>query len=321
MRETLLLVEKSSHCLSYYDTETGERLKTVALPDFPHEFVLNREKTIAYIGIYGVVNSGSPDKGGHSVVALDVASGTILHTLDLGAENNRPHGLDMDGEGRLYVMAEGSSELLVWDTPETQGLYSRQAPSGGEKSHLFALAKDGRKAYSINLDSNDVTLFDPFDPSLKPIKIETGERPEGRLLRGDEKVLFVTTRTSETLAAIDTKSLKVVAEVSCPGDPVRVFHDTKRNRLMTINYGSKSIGIFDDETLAVVDRIELTHAPIALSFDAVLDRAFLSVDDNKLHIVNLDTLEILKTIQTFDEPDVSATVQLPESAPVFASRT
>ena len=321
MRETILLVEKSSHCLSYYDTETGDRLKTVALPDFPHEFVLNRDKTVAYIGIYGVLNSGSPDKGGHSIVALDVASGTISHTLDLGEENNRPHGLDMDGEGRLYVMAEGSSKLLVWDTPQTPGPHNRQAPSGGEKSHLFALAKDGRKAYSINLDSNDVTLFDPFDPILKPITIETGERPEGRLLRNDEKVLFVTTRTSETLAAIDTETLKVIAEVPCPGDPVRVFHDTKRNRLMTINYGGKSIGIFDDVTLAAENRIELTHAPVAISFDTALDRAFLSVDDNKIHIIDLDTHEIVKTIQTFDEPDVSATVQLPKTAPVLASRS
>ena len=317
MRETLLLVEKSSHCLSYYDTETGDRLKTVALPNFPHEFVLNRDKTIAYIGIYGVVNSGSPDKGDHSVVALDVASGAILHTLDLGPKNNRPHGLEMDGGGRLYVLAEGSSELLVWDNPQFAGPYDRQAPSGGEKSHLFALAKDGRKAYSINLDSNDVTLFDPYDPSLKPVKIETGERPEGRLLRDDEKVLYVTTRTSETLVAIDTETLKVVAEVPCPGDPVRVFHDTKRNRLMTINYGDNAIGIFDDTTLVAMSQIKLAHAPIAISFDTSLDRAFLSVDDNKLHIVDLNTLEIVKTIKTFDEPDVSAVVQLPETAPVL----
>ena len=128
MRETLLLVEKSSHCLSYYDIQGGDRLKTVPLPDFPHEFVLNRDKSIAYIGIYGVVNSGSPDKGGHSVIALDVASATILHTLDLGAENNRPHGLDMDGEGRLYVLAEGSSKMLIWDNPQIAGSYDRQAP-------------------------------------------------------------------------------------------------------------------------------------------------------------------------------------------------
>ena len=38
-RDTLLLVEKCAHCFSWYDIESGERLHSLQLPDFPHEFV------------------------------------------------------------------------------------------------------------------------------------------------------------------------------------------------------------------------------------------------------------------------------------------
>ncbi len=319
MREVLLLIEKASDCLSYYDTKTGDRLFTVSLPEYPHEFVLNSTKTTAYIGHYGVINSGSPDKGGHTVLALDVARGEITHTLDLGPDNNRPHGVGVDAQDRLYVLSEGSAKLLVWDHPDQTGPHDREAPTGGRKSHLFAVTGDGRKAYSMNLDSNDVTLFDPYDPSQKPVKVETGEKPEGRLLRADEKVLYITTRISETLAAIDTETLKVIAEVACPGDPVRVFHDTRRKRLMTINYGANNVSVFDDTSLDYVGRFDVSAPPIAICFDEAMDIAFLSIDDNKLHYVDLDTLEITRTLETFKEPDVCAVVQLADDAPVLMS--
>ena len=321
MREILLLIEKSSHCLSYYDTQSGDRLHTVPLPDFPHEFVLCSDKSTAYIGHYGVINSGSTERGGHSVLILDIATGTITQTLDLGHENNRPHGVGIDGSDRLYVLSEGSAKLLVWDNLKAGGSHDREASTGGQKSHLFAVSKDGRKAYSMNLDSNDVTLFDPFDKVSAPIKIGTGEKPEGRLLRNDEKVLYITTRISETLAAIDTETLKIIAEVPCPGDPVRVFHDTRRGRLMTINYGANYVGVFEDATLAPLGRIDVSHPPIAISFDAAFDRAFLSIDDNKLHFVDLDTLDIQRTLETCEEPDVSAVITLPEDASVLTNQT
>ena len=321
MREVILLIEKSSHCLSYYDTQSGARLHTVSLPDFPHEFVLSADKSTAYIGHYGVINSGSTERGGHSVLVLDVATGAITRTLDLGRENNRPHGVGIDESDRLYVLSEGSANLLVWDDPKAGGPHDREAPTGGQKSHLFAVSRNGRKAYSINLDSNDVTLFDPFDKAGTPIKISTGEKPEGRLLRVDEKVLYITTRTSETLAAIDTETLEIIAEVPCPGDPVRVFHDTRRGRLMTINYAANYIGVFDDTTLAPLGRIDVSHPPIAISFDAAFDRAFLSIDDNKLHFVDLDTLSIQRTLETYEEPDVSAVIFLPEDASVLINQT
>jgi len=317
MLEVLLLIEKSSHCLSYYDISAGKRLHTVELPEFPHEFVLNSTNTAAYIGHYGVINSGSREQGGHTVLALDVARGEITHTLDLGEDNNRPHGIGMDAQDRLYVLAEGSSKLLVWDDPSRAGPNDREAPTGGKKSHLFALSADGHRAFSMNLGSNDVTLFDPFDPDVAPIRIETGEMPEGRVLTPDERILYITTRGSETLAAIDTEKLDTIAETSCPGDPARVFLDTKRDRLMTINHAANAVTVFESDTLRRIDTLDLAHPPISISFNGAVDTAFLSVDDNKLLFVDLDDLTVTGMIDTFREPDVSATVILDDNAPVL----
>lgn len=321
MRKVLLLIEKSSDCLSYYDVESGERLHTVDLPSFPHEFVVTADGSRVYIGHYGVINSGSTDQGGNEILALDVAAGKIVDRFSCGEGMGRPHGIGMDGNGRLYALSETAATLLVWDNPKKGGAPDRSAPSGGLKSHLFAVTADGNICYSMNLVSNDVTRFNPQDASITPVSLSTGEKPEGRLLRADEKVLYVANRGSETLVAVDTESFSVVASTSAPSDPVRIFHDTLRGRLMTINYGGKSVSVFDESTLERVGGIDLHAAPVAMSLDPLMDKAYLSIDDNMLHIIDLNTLSIIKTIHTHEEPDVSAIVMLADDSHAIAKGT
>ncbi|RNF36272.1 YncE family protein [Paracoccus methylarcula] len=317
-RQILLLIEKSAHCLSYYDTGSGTRLHSVPLPDYPHEFTLDDRRAMAWIGHYGVANSGSADRGGHEVLALDIAGGRITGRLSLGKGLNRPHGVGMDGRGRLYALSEGAGRIAVWDDPGRGGAPDRTVPVGGEKPHLFAVTADGRRCYSTNLGSNDVTVFDPRDPGVTPVSIRTGDKPEGRLLRADEKMLFVTNRISETVVAIDTATFEILARESVSGDPVRIFHDPGRGRLMTIDYLGKTISLLDDRSLKISRRVALDSRPISMSFDHGMRRAFVSMDSDEIHVLDLDALTVTQRFATFREPDVSVIVTLDEQAEAVA---
>lgn len=57
-QEILLLVEKCSHCFSYYDLDSGKLLHSIELEKFPHEFVVDSKNRYAYVGHYGVETSG-----------------------------------------------------------------------------------------------------------------------------------------------------------------------------------------------------------------------------------------------------------------------
>ena len=224
----------------------------------------------------------------------------------------------MDKSDRLYVLAERSAKLLVWDDPTTVGPHNREAPTGGVKPHLFALKGDGQRAFAMNLESNNVTVFNPHDPSQTPVELQTGEKPEGRALSNDERVLYITTRLSETLAAIDTETNETLAEVPSPGDPVRVFFDERRGRVMTLNYAGNYVGIYDATNLEQVGRINLNQPAIGFSFDPSMDHAFLCVNDDKVHVVDLDTLSMTHSFDCFKEPDGSAVINLHADAPIFA---
>ena len=70
-QEILLLVQKCAHTFSFYDVASGDALKHIRLPDFPHEFVVDSQNRFAYVGHYGIETSSHKGEGGCSVFVID----------------------------------------------------------------------------------------------------------------------------------------------------------------------------------------------------------------------------------------------------------
>lgn len=305
-RDILLLVEKCSHCFSYYDIATGERLHSIALPDFPHEFVVDRERRFAYVGHYGVETSGHLGAGGTQILQIDIAAGRLVRTIDI-APFNRLHGMQMDEAGRLYALSEDRAQLVVIDQPATDSAPRRAVPTGGIKSHLFALTRDGRTAFSMNLLSHTVTKVHPHDPLAQPVACAPGEKPEGYALSADEKTLYVTCRWSNTVCAIDVATMEVVRSAPTRDDPTRLYL-FRDGRMVATNYGERSLSVFDPATLEELAHIPMEARAIALSYHPTQPLAFVSQDNDKVGLFNMDTLRFERFIATQREPDVSQLV-------------
>jgi YVTN family beta-propeller protein len=307
-RQTLLLVEKCSHAFSFYDLASGERTHSVALPDYPHEFVTDAAHRFAYVGHYGVENSGVAGPGGHSIFQIDLHLRQLVRSIDL-YPFNRIHGLQMDAQDRLYALSEEKGVLAVFDQPQSDTAPQRAVPSGGLKSHLFALSRDGRTAYCMNLLSHTVTKVFPWDALAAPQACQPGLKPEGYALSADERTLYVSNRWSNTLAAIDTATMTVRHQAPSRDDATRLYL-YRDGRLLVTNYGERSISIVAPDTLH-----ELAHVPtgaraIALSYHPSLPLAYVSLDDDRVGVFDLDEARFTRYIATQREPDVSKVVLL-----------
>lgn len=307
-RDILLLVEKCSHCISWYDIESGERLRSLALPAFPHEFVTDQHDRFAYVGHYGVETSGHVGAGGHSLLQVDIRSAELVRTIDLHPFN-RIHGLQMDTRDRLYALSEEQATLLVLEQPQTDTAPRRAVPSGGIKSHLFALTRDGQTAFCMNLLSHTVTKVRPWDPLFAPLACHPGQKPEGYCLSADEKTLYVSNRWSNTLCAIDTASMTVTRCVASRDDVTRIYR-ARDQRLFTSNYGDQSLSVVDPDTLQETGYLKLDGRAIALSFHPSLPLAFISLDTDRVAVLDTEQLRILRFIATQREPDSSKVVLL-----------
>lgn len=301
--DILLLVEKCSHCFSYYDLESGQRLHSIALPDFPHEFVVDAAQRYAYVGHYGVETSGHLGAGGTSIFQIDLHERRLARTIDI-APFNRLHGMQIDAQGRLYALSEDRAQLAVLEQPATDTAPRRAVSTGGIKSHLFALSRDGQTAYAMNLLSHTVTKIKPYDASFAPVACSPGEKPEGYALSADEKTLYVTCRWSNTLAAIDTDTMQVLRTAPSRADATRLYL-CRDGRLLVTNYGERSISVVDPHTLCELAHISMQARAIALSLHPSRPLAFVSQDDDQLGYLNLDTLQFERFIATQREPDVS----------------
>jgi YVTN family beta-propeller protein len=307
--EILLLVEKCNHAFSFYNLENGQRETSIALPDYPHEFAVDSQQRFAYVGHYGVENSGITGLGGNRIFQIDLRHRNLVREIDLG-HYNRIHGIQMDQHDRLYVLSEEKSTLLVLPNPRTDTAPSRAVSSGGLKSHLFALTRDGQTAYCMNLLSHTVAKVQPWEPLHSPLLCSPGLKPEGYALSADEKTLFVTNRMSNTLSAIDADTMQVRFSVASRQDPTRLYLYRDGKRLLVTNYGERSISIVDATTLE-----ERTHVPtggraIALSFHPTRALAYVSLDDDRVGIFDLDTCMFVGYLHTQREPDVSKVVTL-----------
>ena len=307
-RDTLLLVEKCSHCFSWYDIESGERLRSLPLPDFPHEFVTDRAEKYAYVGHYGVETSGHIGAGGHSLLQIDIRTSELVRSIDL-SPFNRIHGLQMDAQDRLYALSEEKATLLVLDSPATDTAPRRAVPSGGIKSHLFALTRDGQTAYCMNLLSHTVTKVRPWDPLFSPLACHPGQKPEGYCLSEDESLLFVSNRWSNTLSAIDTTTMTVKYSAPSRNDVTRIY-PAQDGRLFTSNYGDNSISTVDPHTLQETGYLTLGGRAIALTFHPHKPLAFISLDSDRVAVLDINAMAITRYISTQKEPDVSKVVVL-----------
>jgi len=307
-RDTLLLVEKCAHRFSWYDVESGERLRSLKLLEFPHEFVTDRDERYAYVGHYGVETSGHTGAGGHSIFQIDIRSAQLVRSIDL-SPFNRIHGLQMDDAGRLYALSEEKATLLVLDQPAVDAGPCRAVPSGGIKSHLFALTRDGRTAFCMNLLSHTVTKVRPWDPLFAPAACHPGQKPEGSCLCADEKTLYISNRWSNTLAAIDTETMTVRHSAVSREDVTRIYR-ARDGRLFTSNYGDRSMSTVDPITLQETGYLKLEARAIALSFHPTKPLAFVSLDDDRVAVLDIEALRIERYIATQSEPDVSKVVWL-----------
>ncbi|AUS80924.1 hypothetical protein C1701_24190 [Actinoalloteichus sp. AHMU CJ021] len=302
--DVLVLVEKGSHALSFYDTGTGRRVGTVELPAFPHEMVVDSRRRLAYVGHYGVRMSSDSGAGGSAVCVVDLVARELVRTIDT-QPFHRIHGVRLDSEDRLWALSESSAVLLGFDEPERDTAPSRAVPTGGVKTHLFSLTRDGSRAYVTGLLSHTVSLVRPQDPTAGPELMNPGLMPEGSCLSQDERTLYVGSRRSAELVAVDADTLEVRESVSVEGDPLRVYTVSDDELLMTDVAGNSVLLLTGD--LRPIERIPLSGPPSAVSFHPDQPIAYISqMGDNRISVLDLEAREIVGGFPTRTEPDCSA---------------
>ncbi len=305
-REVIVVVQKGDHSLGYYDYGTGTELDRVPIDPFPHEFAISPDGRLAYMAHFGVALAEDPGPGGNTVSVVDIQARRRVGTIDCKIYR-RPHDVAFDANGALYVLSEGTSNLLVVKNPHS-GRIDHVIPTGGKGSHKVSVMRDGSMAFCSNMNSDTVGVVFPKDPERPALVIPVVKRPEGSVLDEEERRLFVVNREGAEISVVDVQRLAVIGSIRTPRGPVRICRDL-RDRLLVALYYDCGLAIIHPDS-GEQDVVPLPEKPISVGFHAATQTAILSTHAHRMCLVDTAAGRLVRFVPTRSDPDPMAVLSL-----------
>lgn len=326
---TLVVANKSEATASLVDLGSGEVRATVPTGHGPHEVAVTPDGTLAVVGNYG-----TRDAPGSSLTVVDISSGEVVKTVDLG-EHRRPHGMQFVAPRKLVVTAEASRALLLVDLGGEP--VERVLPTDQEISHMVAVTPDGGRAFVANIGSGTVTALH-LDGRSAPVHVATGEGAEGVAVTPDGAQVWVTNRAEDTVTVLDATTLEPIAQLDSPSFPIRAVATPDGRHVLVTGARSDDLTVFatdpprlerriafrlgDDvvvEDRLFGDRFGSSSVPIGIVLDDTGRRAYVAhANGDVISVVDLESWKVVGMLRAGAEPDGMAVSSLSLAKPARA---
>ncbi len=213
----VVVANMNDNTATVIDLATQRTIATLPTGAGPHEVA------ISHNGRWAVVSNYGPQKEpGHTLTVIDLQPRVpvVVRTIDLGADNKRPHGSAfLPGDTTLLVTVQTAQAVMVVNVP--RGTVDATIPTHGRTTHMVALTADGRHAYTSNVADGTVSELDiagrafvrsfPVAPMVEGI----GVTPNGA-------EVWVGSDSVKTVSVVPTSASTVATTVSDFGFPYRI---------------------------------------------------------------------------------------------------
>jgi DNA-binding beta-propeller fold protein YncE len=301
-RGVLLVTNKGDQTLGIIDPEAGRQIATVKESGFTaHEVAASPDGKFAYAPIYGDSGVGKPGSDGRTMDIIDIASRKVVATLDFGRPV-RPHcAVFGPKNGLLYVSTELTKSIDVID-PKTRKIVS-QIPTGQPESHMFAITRDGKRAYTSNVNVGTVSAVDLVAGKVIAV-IPVSAHAQRIALSVDDRYAFTADQTKAQLAVIDTATNKVKTWVplSTLAYGTAPTHDGKWLLVTLPNAGQ--VAVVDLQTMKVEKTVNVPKSPQEIVVRPDDQVAYVScLESRKVAAINLKSWKAEKLIEAGKDVD------------------
>jgi len=258
---TLVVVNQKEHSVELVDPASKSVETRVPVGINGHEVAVSKDGKLAYVPIYSNVGVGKPGTNGQTIDVVDIASHTVVRSIDLG-KPVRPHRAIFGPDGLLYVSAELDDAIYVVDTKT--GTVVGKVPTGAEQSHMFYFSPDGKRIYTANVGEGSVSVID-----VKAKKVLTTipltKRVQRMVVSKDGRWVFTSDWDLQRIAVIDTKTDKLDRWIATGAMPY-VTEPTPDGKELLIGETSGHAGlleVLDLATMTIIRSIPMASLPNA----------------------------------------------------------
>ena len=281
----VVVANKGDNALGIIDVTAGKQIAEVPEGGITgHEVIVSRDGKLAYVPIYGNSGVGMPGTDGSNMVVIDLAARKVVGNLDFG-KGVRPHcPLLGPKNGLLYVSTELEKSITIID-PKTLKIVG-SVPTGQEQSHMFAITRDGHRAYTANVGPGTVSVLDldarktlniiPVSPQIQRISLSV-----------DDKLVFTSDVTKPQLAVIDTATNKIKTWIPMPGLGYGSAPTPDGKWLVIALPLINKVGVIDLKSMQVAHTIDVPTKPQEVLVSPDGQTAYVSCDQSaKVAVIN-----------------------------------
>jgi phospholipase C len=263
----LYVTNSGANTVSVIDSATNLVTSHITVGLYPHGVAVSPDGSRAYVANTGP-DTGidvSPGPGGSNTVSvIDVASGTVTATIDVG-QAPRVIAISADGS-TVYVSCR-------------DGVHAIDAASGGVTGTIplrgvqgIAVAPDGSAIYATLPAQNAVAMLDPFEHhrslqfghgrGLQTVPV--GSLPWNVVFTLDGSAAYVTNANSDTVSVIDTQSRHVTATIPVGHIPTGITAEQSYVWVANNTSGSLSVIEIAGGSVTTIE-IALADEPTAIA--------------------------------------------------------
>jgi DNA-binding beta-propeller fold protein YncE len=207
--------------------------------------------------------------------------------------------------GRLYIAHMNADQLIVFDTAKRRVIANLD---GFPRVHGVVVAAGIHRVYASVTGTHQVAAVDT--DTLKIVgKAGPIVYPDGLAYAPKQNKVFVSDEHGGVDAVIDAASNRLIASIPLGGGAGNTVYDSVSGYILVAVHGANVLAIIDPETNRILRRVPLAgiENPHGIALDAPNRLAFVAGEENhRLAMVDLNSMKVLSTQQTGDDPDVLA---------------
>jgi DNA-binding beta-propeller fold protein YncE len=298
----LVVANQQGASATIVNAATMQTIATLPVGNGPHEAAVSPDGRWAVVTIYG--DRAGP---GSSLAVIDLAAPTpvVTRTIDLG-QYARPHGAAFVlGGAKLAVTSEATQRLVIVDF--ASGRVDTALATNARGSHMVAVRRDGRRAWTANIQDGSVTEFD-LDSRRTVRSYPAATMDEGIAVTPGGTQVWVGSNDQHTVTVLDAARGVALDTLEGFGFPYRIGI-SRSGRVAVVNDPvSNRIWVYEVPSrrrLAEIDlsKVEGIRAPAGgqpgqqgagpegVTFDPISDFAYVTLHGTN-QVVALDLAQL-----------------------------
>jgi YVTN family beta-propeller protein len=298
----LIVLNKSDNTMVVIDPAALKVMGKVPTGEGPHEAAITADGKFAVVANYGAM------KPGNSLSVIDIDALKEKERVDLGALT-RPHGIQTVKD-KIYFTSETTRSVARFD-PATAKIDWLMG-TGASASHMLVVSADGRRLYTSNIASNNVTAIRLDGPAslansaqgIAPIAV--GPQPEAIDMSPDGREVWVGHNGDGGVSIIDAATNAVSATMKVGSLPIRLKFspDGKWVFVSDPRGGEGEVIVIDAAKREVVSRIKVPGVPLGLQFSADGKTVYVSrTQAGRVDAIDVVKREVVGSVETGNGPD------------------